>query len=413
MRTALSGLLACAVLLAGCSGTGSNNDDPSPGVGPPRVVQDPELRDEALDLLADRARALRAGDRDAFLATVDQDDATFAAAQERWFDNLAQLPLGTVRLREGDADVLTQIAAEGDHQLAVELTLELEGYDERPVTQRLVYAFRKDGDSVVLANDRNLKNEAVTRYVPAPWDVAEIEVRRTKTVLGIFDQETVADADTVMSEVTAALADVSPHLPPWGGRIVVYDISDTEAMDRMSPMTVEDTGGVAFPVFVDSDSERTASWRFMVNPEATIDAQERQGLYRHELAHVGLGELNDHNPTWLVEGAPVAMEVAGLPPAQGRAYARALLTNAPRAPLATGRDFYQVNPRGHYATAGAVCLYLAETQGTESLWDLMRTIERERPVIGTGPDVDRIVRRVTGDGMKQLTAAARTWAYLS
>ncbi len=57
---------------------------------------DESLRDAALELVDERETALVAGDREAFLATVDPDAHDFARTQARWWDNLALLPVTDV-----------------------------------------------------------------------------------------------------------------------------------------------------------------------------------------------------------------------------------------------------------------------------------------------------------------------------
>ena len=51
-----------------------------------------------LELVEQREAALLEGDRDAFLATVDDDELQFVATQARWFDNLSAMPVGGLRL---------------------------------------------------------------------------------------------------------------------------------------------------------------------------------------------------------------------------------------------------------------------------------------------------------------------------
>jgi hypothetical protein len=110
---------------------------------------DESLRDAALELVEEREDALVAGDRDAFLETVDPDELGFSATQARWFDNMAKLPLTDVSYELGDEGIMTQVTGAGDLQLPVDFTMRLEGFDAHPVTQQMVWTFSRDGDDAL------------------------------------------------------------------------------------------------------------------------------------------------------------------------------------------------------------------------------------------------------------------------
>ncbi len=101
-------------------------------------------------------------------------------------------------------------------------------------------------------------------WLPAPWDLTEIEVRSSPSALAIFDHETVGDADEVMADLATAAKVVKTHVPHWSGRFVAYDISDVQAIDELSTMDVDQTAGVAFAVL--NNRDRVAAYRFIVNP---------------------------------------------------------------------------------------------------------------------------------------------------
>lgn len=102
----------------------------------PPAGMDESLRDAALDLLEQREQALVSGDRDAFLATVDEDELTFAATQARWFDNLARLPVTDLSLTLGDEGDMSRVHGEGALQLPVELTMAPTGSTATPSPSR-------------------------------------------------------------------------------------------------------------------------------------------------------------------------------------------------------------------------------------------------------------------------------------
>lgn len=408
--------LACLLLLpvAACSdgGTPPGTDPTHPGLpqrsGPPAGM-DESLRDAALALVEAREQALVDGDRDAFLATIDPSAKEFARTQARWWDNIAALPATDMSLSLGDEGVMTRVHGDGGLQLPIDFTMRLEGYDTEAVTQPLVYTFVGDEDEVLLTSDRNLQNDALTGWLPAPWDVTAITVEESDGVLGVFDDRTRGDAAELQDAVVAARDTIAPLVPPWPGKVVVYDISDVDAIDQMSSMTIDSTAGVAFPVMRRPGGTKVAAWRFAVNPVHTDGDDWRGILFRHELVHVALGRLNDDSPTWLVEGVAehVAYAAAYDVTARRRGLAQQLGSIGPRS-LATGRDFYQKGSRVNYTLAHLACAYLADTRGEDVLWDLMRTFDRREPVFPG--EVEDLAQQELGVTTEELVTQALAWA---
>lgn len=402
--------LACLLLLPVLGCEADARKDPSPAL-PERSAPagtDESLRDGALALVEQREQALQAGDRDAFLATIDAGAADFAETQARWFDNLADLPVTDVSYELGDEGVMTRISGAGDLQLPVDFTMRLDGFDRKPVTQHMVWTFVGDRDEVLLANDRNLQIDAMNGWTPAPWDVTDIDVRRRDGVLAVFDAWTVEDADEVMSDLTAAAGVVRDHVPSWSGRFVAYDITDVDAIDSMSAMLVEETAGVAFGIPTGRGGG-VASYRFAVNPIHVGDPWSRSLVFRHELTHVALGTRDDRSPTWLVEGVAEHVAESVLSGQERRWLAeQALGTGDVDATLEPSRKFYTRDPDRSYALAAVVCDYLAATRGEQVLWDLVDTFRTARFAVWT--ETDDIVRRELGTSTRDLARDALAWS---
>jgi hypothetical protein len=389
--------------------TGCQQEDGAPTPVPPRSASvapgtDESLRDAALALMAERERALREGDREAFLATVDPDALTFSATQARWFDNLARLPVSDVSYELGDEEAaLAQVSAAGDLQLPVDFTMRLRGFDRRAVTERMVWTFVRDGDAALLADDRDTQFDAQTGWVPAPWDLVHIEVRRAGGILAVFDEDTVDNADYVMSDLAAATKVVGRHLPAWSRRFVAYGTSDVTAIERMSALTVDDTAGMAFPILARPGGP-VAAYRFLVNPDVVGDVLSRGHVFRHELAHVALGGVDGGSPVWLAEGAAEYVASSTLPAELRRRLAVQRLAGATGRELESDQRFYTGDPTASYALAGLVCDYLATTRGERALWDLVLAFGSAR----TG-SAD-VLRRELGLSTKELSAQALAWA---
>jgi hypothetical protein len=368
---------------------------------------DESLRQDALALVDAREAALVAGDREAFLRTVDPDELGFSARQARWFDNLAQLPVTDVSFELGDEDVMTRISGDGDLQLPVDFTMRLRGFDRRPVTRQMVWTFARVDGEVLLADDRNTQIEAFSGWVPAPWDEARIEVRRAGGILAVFDEDTVEHADYVMSDLAEATAVVRAHLPAWSGRFVAYGTSDTEAIDRLSAMTLDETAAVAFPVASRPDGP-VAAYRFMLNPSVTRDVLARGRVFRHELVHVALGTTDDRAPLWLVEGAAEYVARSPLPVESRRRLSAAQLYGVEARPLEASRRFYTRDPLRNYDLSALACDWIAATRGEPALWDLLRAFRTAR--FATWAESEDVVRRELGLGTREISAQALAWA---
>lgn len=411
-----TGAALTAVLLA-ASCTPSGGDAP-PGSQTPEVLTERQFRVAAESVIAVREDALRSGDLEAFMATVDDDELQFVATQRRWFDNLAQLPLGGVSLEVSEATLPGSTRDEDSRlRLPVDFTMRLEGFEDRSVTQRLVYTFTNAPDGLVLAADRDARTDKRAEWLPDPWDITHVVVRQSDSILAIFDEDTAHYADAVMKDLEASRRAVMAAIPAWTGRLVAYDITDLTNIAERSPMQVSETGGVAYPVLVRPGSDRVAAYRFVVNPDVAHNALSREFLLRHELTHVALGPRDDHSPRWLVEGAAGHVERSHYTSAQQRAMAAYVLSGlgAQVPALANGSDFYTNNPDVNYTIAAAACSYLVETRGPDVLWDLMdaftEAARRAGPESGlSARAADELMVREIGLDNAGLTLAAFRWA---
>ena len=405
--------LACLLLLPtlACRAGGQPPEDsPAPDRQERSAApgaKDETLREEALALLDERERALADGDREAFLATVDPDELGFSATQARWFDNLAQLPMADVSFEVGEEDALADDFDDGELRLPVEFTMRLRGFDSRPVTDMMVWTFVHRDDDVLLVGDRDEEVDLVNGWIPAPWDLAHVEVRRSGGILAVFDEDTSEHATYVMSDLADATAVVRRHFPDWSGRYVAYGASDTTAIAEMSGMTVDQTAGVAFPVLARPDGP-VAAYRFAVNPTVVGDVLARGLVFRHELAHVALGATDDRSPVWLMEGAAEYVARSTMPVDDRRRIAAYQLVGASARTLEPTRSFYTGDPTLSYNLAAVVCDYVATTRGEAALWDLVRSFRTAR--FFSWAQTEGVVRRELGLSTKELSAQALAWA---
>jgi hypothetical protein len=417
MRSGASAGIVATLLAAMCCGSCTITDDTPPSSPAAiRSLSPSQFRDAAVELVEQREAALLGGDRDAFLATVDDDELQFVATQARWFDNLSAMPVGDLRLEPVDKRTESAEAEDGGLQLPVDFTMRLEGFEQRSVTQRLLYTFRQTDGDVALVNDRDAARDRRAGWLPDPWDVADVVVRESGSILAFFDEETAPYADAVMKDLKASQKTVLAAVPEWSGQLVAYDISDLTGLEKRSPMRVWETGGVAYPVPVRPGSHEVAAVRFIVNPDVAHNSLQREFLLRHELAHVALGSRDDQSPRWLVEGAAEYVSRTDYTAEQQRRMAAYVATylDTSTPVLVNGPEFYS-SADVNYLLAATACTYLAATRGRQSLWDLMDAFTAERPRLGqveelSATQVDAVLLREIGLDNRGLASAAVAWA---
>jgi hypothetical protein len=396
MPTTPSDRRVLAATLAVLAATGcSLGDDPTPA--PPEEQETvPELGaapDVVLgltDALERRADAVRRDDRNAFLAGLDASDPAFRRDQATYLGNLAQLPLGQF----GYALDPATLTREGRrYWVVVDVTLELEGYDEVPVVTRDRYRFTRRGGHYLLSSVTDPTWESEHGDRAQPWDEEPVTIRYGSGVLGIFDAGSEPYAGDVVADVESGIADVSARVPyAWEPRVVVYALSDPTFLAGLEDVPGDDPlalDAVAFPVPAGPDGEETADTRFLLNPRMLdVTGPARDRLIRHELTHVALGSRADGVPTWLSEGIaeyvsvrPLAPEDRVLSPAALEA-AEDGLTGLPDDDAFTGADREVA-----YGVAWWACEYLAETYDDEMLWFLLESM-------ATSDDPDQVLETV-------------------
>lgn len=406
------GVAIALILVLSATGCSLLDDDPAPAAQAPEVMTERQLREATESVVAERQAALLSGDRDAFMSTIDDDALQFVATQERWFDNISSMPISHLSLKVVDEDHPDDEET-SPLRVPVDFTMRLAGFEDTSVTQRLVYTFTRGADGLVLAADRDARADERGDWLPEPWDITQVVVRHSDSMLVFFDEDTSPYADAVMKDLEASRLSVMAALPDWSGKLVAYDISDLSNIEKRSPMSLAETGGVAYPIYARPGSSRVAAYRFVVNPEVAHNGLQREFLLRHELTHIALGVRDDQSPVWLVEGAAGYVERSALAPEQQRylaAYSLAGLGSTVPA-LGNGSDFYR-NAEVQYALAAAACSYLVSTRGPDVLWRLMDAFTEESGALGAGMSAeaadDLLVREIGLDNA-ELTQAALRW----
>ncbi|MFI0721081.1 hypothetical protein [Streptomyces sp. NPDC021224] len=300
-RSAIGVLAGAAAALTACTGG-------HPGTSAqPAATTDPALQ----QLLTRRATALLHRDRRAFLADVDPRATRYRAAQQRMFDDIADVPLAawSYRLvRTGAFPLPPSADASGTARTAaeVELGYRLRGYDARPVvaTQYLTFT-RRDGRWYVAADDDG--TSAGKHTAVQLWDQGKVTVVRGthSLVLGLVDTATLrryaADADRAVPQVQRAWGKAG-----WPGSVVVEAPKTLDQLGALLAANPDDYRDIAAVTTGELGGSAAApADRVLVNPAAfgRLSAFGRQVVLTHETTHVATRlATTSHTPLWLSEG---------------------------------------------------------------------------------------------------------------
>lgn len=395
--------LACAALLplAACS------DDP-----PPPTYSGGGYDDVATLMqrtLAQRAAALATGDLTRFRRTLDRTDAGLLDSEQTYFDNLAQLPVGRLRIRVVEDTIMpiegTDLDGQTEYWAEVVVALRLDGYDAAPVQTRDRYRFvpTADGSRLLVGSTTDYGWEEQHPGNAQPWDLGVIHVEEAPGVLGIFDGWTDDDAAEVLDAASSGRSEVRAVVGSDDevSGVVVYSLQDPTFLDGLAGQTVGDpdrADGLTIAVPVDSraPAKGVASYRIFVNPRVLDEPEAVVGrLVRHELTHAVLGARGRGAPLWLNEGIAEYVSVRPLAPGQRRLPARALDIAETVTDLPGEAEFAGSDAEAWYAVSWWVCEYVASTYGEEVLLALLDRL-------AGGADQGKVLQGVLGLSGAQL-----------
>jgi hypothetical protein len=354
----------------------------------------PDLDQAFTATLDQRAAALLTRNKGEFMTGIDQVDPGFVTAQGGYFDNLAQLPLRTFAY---DLDRSSMVREDDEYWVVVEVTMQLDGFDPRPVITRDRFRFAKTDDGrYVVSSVTDPEWERASDEQKQPWDMVPILARTRPGVLGIFDQKSIGAAEPLMDSIEAGLGSVSATVPyDWGRSVVVYAMSDTKflsSLDDLPGGDPEKLDGVAFPVMAGDEEGKVVATRFVLHPSMLDQpGTERDRLVRHELTHVALGKRDDRAPAWLSEGIAEWVSVQPLAPELRRLPQEALKeAEAGVRGLPGDGTFNDGDSSAHYGLSWWACEYLVAGFGADSLWRLLEELDRPEA------DQDEVLQSLVG-----------------
>ena len=372
-----------------------------PGLSPSTLRAPADVVTTLEHVLAARARALLSHDQAAFTAGL-AGGSEFRAQQAAYFADLAQLPVSALSYR---LDPASLVRTTDGYWATVDVSLRLDGYDDRPVVTPDRYRFERRGRGFGLASVTDPRWEARNPVASQPWDDHAVVVRRGHGVLGIFDPGSAGRAGAVMRAVEHGVAQVRPLVPyDWDGSVVVYALSDPSFLEGLPDVPGGDATAVdalTFPVFAKPGSHRVASMRFVLNPRLLGEpGTARNRLIRHELTHVAMGKRDDRLPVWLSEGLAEWVSVQPIAP-QDRVISGSALQAARRGLTALPADetFNDRHAAAHYGIAWWACEAVADGYGRHVLWSLADDL-------AGAPDPDAELKVLLGISARKLAVRA-------
>ena len=432
-RGFIAAIVTVALLVVGgarLTGGGSEPRRP-PAVGPGgEDSPDAEVRDRAIrEVLDRRAAAVLARDRAAFLADVDRADPEFVAAQERLFDNLAQVRFAAWRYeligRDYDRPDLAAAYDRPYHLPALLLHYRLAGFDAAPVARPQVLTFVEvAGGRWAVASDTDADADLPETGHADPWDRRAVVVGKSRHALVLADAEDRRRLPRLVRVTEQAVRRVQAMWPTgWRRKVVVVAVRDQALIEtyfRTALQSSANVAAVAVPAYdtvpgwspAGARDPRAERSRVILNPRFFDPADEDNvDLLTHEVSHVATQARTWAGaPTWLVEGAAEYTAYRHLRPFSVR------LPAALRREVEAGSvdlptyDFYSRDVGAHYLAGFLACAYVAERLGEATLRDLYDDLARTRNEIDTLARQDAAVRRHLGMSVPRLSREIAAYA---
>lgn len=346
----------------------------SPRPEDPASVRSDWLRPQISELLEKQATALKAGDRDGFLAPADAGDTALRGELTRRFNNLRALE-ATVY----DATLWGAVVAVAGGGFAVPVRIRycfvVADCNPLPVVVETRWTDAA-GRLRMLAFNASPGNE----LGPRPWEVSDLRVAvGTRVVVATTPRyASRLPATLVAAERAAAAADRFAH---WGkppGRYVVY-LAGAEEWGRW--YSIKQAGwvaGYAMPL-TDTDTE-------IVLNAAQVDVRETAEVLRHEFAHVVTlnGVRRSYERTWwLVEGIAEYVRAGGQPVggydalSETRRFINSERWSGDVALDEPGADATAADANGRYGVAYLAVRRLAERYGEPKMIQFFTAVARE------------------------------------
>jgi hypothetical protein len=372
------------------------------------------------ELLDRRTEAMLAGDRDAFLETIDPADDRFAARQRFLFDGFQALGLAEYRLELTDRywPELTTRKETAEHGLGarvlhVEERYRLRGFDPQPVVEDLFLTFVPRGETWVIASDDDLADLAL-KTARKLWEFGPIDTQRSEHFLYVSPPDLRPAGPPILSSAEAALEELDEMWPlDWPRRVVLLAPSSTQQLRRILQATFDLDVFVAFAYSsVDRAQDyRLAGHRVIFNWDnfSRYSAQVQQSILVHELLHVATREVTGPLvPTFLEEGLAEWVSDGNTDQLEPRVDSGTFDRELPR-------DFEFITGPGveillSYDESYTATLYAVRRYGVDAVVRMYRHVGAVRLEPGTPfHHVDRAMRKAFGTDLETFQQGWAGW----
>jgi hypothetical protein len=263
-----------------------------------------------------RAAAVRSGDKDAWMATVDPDaPKSFRDAQARLFDGLRSVPLESYSLEartEDTGDLARGLDLKYGAKVQLPETrqrLRLRGYDDRDAVDSLWLTFVERGGRWYVGGDEDLAALGLDT-ARGLWDYAPIATLETEHLLTIYHPAQEERARALSAIAEEAIVTLQKRWDqPWSQRIPMVLPADTDELEKLLQSTIDLDKFLAF-VSYGSVRDTDAGWDATA-PRIYIQDENLRSYSRayqvetlvHELAHAAGAPLaGPFVPSWVHEG---------------------------------------------------------------------------------------------------------------
>lgn len=350
----------------------------SPSGGAPAPTPTPGAEELALadieQLLAKQAEALRNGDVDGYLATLDP---ALRDEQRAIAERVAGLPVVsmTITLAPGttaDDDTLNDVP--------VDLTFALKGVAPQNLfVHQLRYDFGRSGQDWQVQAIKADEN-------PPFWLGGDLVVQETPHFLIIARPEAEGELAALEQETEQAYQSLQAEGLPLEEKYVAYFTAEQDDFAQLTGANSERYLGMALSRYTfEGDEIVVRSRAFYINGASFADpalqgaGNDRQTTITHELTHLALSDsTRPFSPIWLVEGAAVFFSEQNREAQEGL-----LVTNdqleQQSLPELTGagklgeHDFSGEQTSYQYVYSGAAFAYMVETFGEQQTLDFYRS----------------------------------------
>ena len=282
----------------------------------PTVDQDSTRMKAVRDLMSARVAAVRAGRKNAWMATVDLPGSAFGRRQSVVFDNLVALPLGVFSY--GTAQLAPALGATRAQEVGPDAwvatvpgTYSLAGFDRGP------QSFESSYTLVLRPGGWRIADDTDGASAPQLWDLPGLRTLRSRSAIVIGNapvahmREYGATADSAVRRLTGVWG------TDWNAHVVIVTPSTKQEyaalVSRAAGGSLDQVAAVTQVVM--APGQRAQGDRIVINPTVFTALQDdgRRVVITHELTHVAIrSSTTSAVPIWLSEGMADYVAYSGL-----------------------------------------------------------------------------------------------------